>query len=49
MAQPKKNTARKPATKFPQLQKKLRQLTAATGKKPPKFHHVQRGRFMRDL
>lgn len=49
MAQPKKNTARKPATKFPQLQKKLRELTAATGKKPPKFHQVDRKRFIRDL
>lgn len=49
MAQPKKHTPRKPATKFPQLQKKLRQLTAASGKKPPKFHEVQRDRFFRDL
>jgi len=49
MANAKKSTPRKPATKFPQLQKKLRQLTAASGKKPTKFHELHRDRFLREL
>jgi hypothetical protein len=46
MAQPKKNTPRKPATKFPQLQKKLRQLSA--GKKPSPLKQLHRERFLRE-
>lgn len=44
MATPKKNTPRKPATKFPQLQKKLNQVTAATerAKKIPINHQGRR-------
>jgi hypothetical protein len=45
MATPKKNTPRKPATKFPQLQKKLNQLSAASqrSKKIPNVHQGRRG------
>jgi hypothetical protein len=46
MAQPRKNTPRKPATKFPQLQKKLRQLSA--GKKQSNLQKLHRERFLRD-
>lgn len=49
MAQPKKNTPRKPATKFPQLQKKLRQLSASNSKKTPKIHELRSDRFLREL
>ena len=45
MANSKKKTPRKPATKFPQLQKKLRQLSAAAerSKKIPNVHQGRRG------
>ena len=45
MSRSQQNTPRKPATKFPQLEKKLRQVTAATdrSKKIPNVHQGRRG------
>jgi hypothetical protein len=44
MSRSQQNTPRKPATKFPQLQKKLRQVTAAErSKKIPNVHQGRRG------
>ena len=48
MADSRQTTPRKPATKFPQLQKKLLKTTAGdSGKRTTGIHHAQRGHQQR--